>query len=300
MDIFKRWEIKRVYCLFVVAVVVHFSLYGFPVRASAEPIDDFRNALIDYFKKQNYFPVLVDRGYSIGDVIDVDGVNIYARSARCFPKLKIPKAVPITLPDIFRTKSAGMNFGLRLKRLLSANTDTDLMKQIQIKFSDVTATSVSRLELRDAYDRKACPEIAPLVDGTMSAADEKKIYFIVSELIKGKREAMVDMNTQGSIQARTQRISSLVADASLKVSAADKGLVVVKSTKVAPIAIKPLTIPKIVSIGSFDLRSEGNIELKWTYLDCPPEQVCPTKEFNSFADFIKSKKPHLSDEELEE
>lgn len=77
----------------------------------------FRNTLIDYFKEQNYFPVLVNRGYTVGDVVNVDGVNFYARARRCFPKLKLPEPVPATLSDVVETDAVGMSFGLRLRYL---------------------------------------------------------------------------------------------------------------------------------------------------------------------------------------
>src|SRR5215472_11595193 len=73
--------------------------------------DRFRNTLIDYFKGQNYFPVLINRGYTVGDVVNVDGVNFYARAAQCFPKLKLPEPVFSTLSDVVETDAAGMNFG---------------------------------------------------------------------------------------------------------------------------------------------------------------------------------------------
>ena len=54
--------------------------------------DRFRNALIDYFKRQSYFPVLVNKGYTVGDVVNVDGVNFYARAARCYDDLTAGKS----------------------------------------------------------------------------------------------------------------------------------------------------------------------------------------------------------------
>jgi hypothetical protein len=57
-------------------------------QGSAQPnaFESFRGALVDYFAPQNYVPVLVNRGYTVGDVVEVDGVNFYARSVRCFPR----------------------------------------------------------------------------------------------------------------------------------------------------------------------------------------------------------------------
>jgi hypothetical protein len=87
-----RYLIHPARMLAVLAVLVMYS----PSQSSAQQneFERFRNALIDYFKRQNYLPVLVNRGYKVRDVINVDGVNFYARAERCFPKLKLPDYRP--------------------------------------------------------------------------------------------------------------------------------------------------------------------------------------------------------------
>ena len=84
-----RWRIM----VAVLAPIIFATLVaGGMGAASAQQYEfnRFRNTLIDYFKGQNYLPVLVNRGYTVGDVINVDGVNFYARALRCFPKLLAP------------------------------------------------------------------------------------------------------------------------------------------------------------------------------------------------------------------
>jgi hypothetical protein len=165
-------------------------------RGLAQPnaFDSFRNALVDYFTPLNYVPVLVNRGYTVGDVIEVDGVNFYARTSRCFPRLKPPEPVQTSLTDVLETNSIGMNFGLRLRQIFDSSAGADLVNRIRIKFSDVTVVSVARLDLKDALDRQACPEITPLVDATITAADlNRKPFFVVSEVLSGKRQATLTL-----------------------------------------------------------------------------------------------------------
>ncbi|HEX3441760.1 MAG TPA: hypothetical protein VHT93_15555, partial [Pseudolabrys sp.] len=71
-----RYVNPRATMLAVLAALVTCS----PGQSSAQQHEfvRFRNALIDYFKRQNYLPVIVNRGYKVGDVINVDGVNFYA------------------------------------------------------------------------------------------------------------------------------------------------------------------------------------------------------------------------------
>ena len=123
--------------------------------------------MVDYFTPQNYVPVLVNRGYTVGDVVEVDGVNFYARALRCFPRLKPPDPVQTALTDVLESSSAGVSFGLRLRQIFDSSAGADLVNRIRITFSDVTVVSVARLDLRDALDRQACPEIAPLVGASV-------------------------------------------------------------------------------------------------------------------------------------
>ena len=71
---------------------------GGPARGD-NSIEAFRETLIDYFQPQGYFPIIVNRGYQIGDIVNVDLVNLYARAGRCFPGLKLPDPVKTSLPD---------------------------------------------------------------------------------------------------------------------------------------------------------------------------------------------------------
>jgi hypothetical protein len=163
-----------------------------PTPSLGEPTacESFRNALVDYFTPQNYVPVMVNRGYTVGDVVEVDKIDFYARALRCFPRLKPPEPVQTALTDVLESNSAGMSFGLGLRQIFDSSAGADLVRQIRIKFSDATVVSVARLDLKDALDLQACPEIAPLVDASITAVDRNRHpFFVVSEVPSGKRQA---------------------------------------------------------------------------------------------------------------
>jgi hypothetical protein len=262
--------------------------------------DRFRNTLIDYFKVQNYFPVLINRGYTVGDVVNVDGVNFYARAAQCFPKLKLPEPVSSTLSDVVETDAAGMSFGLRLRRLFDSNAGSDLVRRIRIKFSDVTTVSTALIDLREALDRRVCSEIAPLIDGTLTAVDRnQQPFFVVSEVLYGKREAELQLKASADLQAKANGLASQIGDANVKMTASADGLVALKSDAVVPIAVRPVTVPKVVMVASFDLRGGESAELKWEPIDCSGAQAC-TAQFDAFADLAKAFPPKLSTADLEQ
>ena len=123
----------------------------------------------------------------------VDGVNLYARSATCFPTLKVPPLVKSSLRDVVRIDGAGMSFGLKLRQMrqmFDSSVGADLARRIKIRFNDVTVVSVTLLDLRAALDRKACPDIAPLVDVTLAPMQpDQRPDFVNSEVLVGQREA---------------------------------------------------------------------------------------------------------------
>jgi len=282
--------------LAALAVLVTYS----PSQSSAQQneFERFRNALIDYFKRQNYLPVLVNRGYKVGDVINVDGVNFYARAERCFPKLKLPDSVPAALSDVVETDAAGMSVGLKLWRLFDSSAGADLVRRIRIKFTDVTTVSAALLDLREALDRRVCSEIAPLIDGTVTPVDRnQEPFFVVSDVVFGKREAELELKAGADLQATADRLGRQIGDAKMKVTASSDGLVTLTSDAIVPIAVRPVTVPKIVLVSTFDLRGAESAELKWEPVDCSAGQSC-SQQFDAFADLVKAYPPTLSPEDL--
>jgi len=178
----------------------------------SQSLFEIRNALVDYFTPQNYVPVLVNRGYTVGDVVEVDGVNFYARALRCFPRLKPPDPVQTALTDVLESSSAGVSFGLRLRQIFDSSAGADLVNRIRITFSDVTVVSVARLDLRDALDRQACPEIAPLVDATVTAVDRNRKVCLGS---MGRQILARELDSGPAGHRATSRISRRGDDDSL-------------------------------------------------------------------------------------
>ncbi len=258
--------------------------------------------LIDYFAEQGYLPVLVDRGYKVGDIVNVDGVNLYARAGRCFPKLKVPAATAASLVDVVNTDSAGMSLGLRLRQIFDSSVGADLARRIQIRFTDVSVTSVALLDLRDALDRHACPEIAPLVDGTLGPLQPgEQPFFVVSEVMSGKREARLEFAARADLAVKTEQIMRQAAEAKLAVRASGDGSVILASDVVGPIALKPVTVPRVVKLSSFQDGVRGGqseAQLRWQPVQCQPGDAC-WKQVGPFAEQVKAVPVALSPEELD-
>jgi hypothetical protein len=288
-------RLARTFPIFIAAAIWGSA----PSFAEPNAFETFRNALVDYFARLNYVPVLVNRGYAVGDVVEIDGVNFYARALRCFPRLKPPEPVPTALTDVFETSAVGLSLGMRLRQLFDSTARADLLNRISMKFSDVTVASVARLDLKEALDRQACPEVAPLVDATVTAVDRnKKPFFVVSEVLSGKRQATLTLADKANLQVKAERIAQQVANAQVKVEVTADGLITLKSDFVMPIALKPVTVPKVVLVSQFgNLRGVEQVELKWDSLECTARQACASL-FEPFAELVKQSAPTLNEQEL--
>ena len=272
-----------------------------PLRAD-DSFQRFRGVLIDYFAEQGYLPVIVDRGYRIGDVVNIDGVNLFARAASCFPKLKVPPPVKSSLPDVVRVDDAGMSFGLRLRQMFDSSVGANLARRIEIKFTDVTVASVSLLDLRAALDRKACPDIAPLVDGTLAPLQRnERTYFVVSEMLIGQREARLEFANRAELALRTQELVRLAGSADIAVRASGDGVVTLVSRTAAPIALKPVTVPNVIKVASFGGGLRGNeteSQLRWSAVECGSTDAC-WKQLGPLAGQMKAATVELSAQELD-
>jgi hypothetical protein len=272
-----------------------------PARAE-DSFQRFRSVLIDYFVEQGFLPVLVDRGYRVGDVVNVDGINLYARSTRCFPHLKVPRPTRASLADVVNIDTASMSLGLRLRQIFNSSVGADLARRIQIKFTDVSVTSVALLDLRDALDRAACPEIAPLVDGTLEPLQPgEQPFFVISEVLSGKREARLEFTVRADLVQKTEQIIRQAADANLTVHASGDGSVILANETVAPIALKPVTVPRVVKLSSFQngvRGGESEQQLRWQPVKCQSADAC-WKQVGPFAEQVKAAPVSLSPQELD-
>jgi hypothetical protein len=239
------------------SLILSLILLAVVPQAQSQEADEerLRTALIEYFRPYQFFPVLVNYGYTLGDVIDIDGVTLRYRGRDCFPSLKSPHPGPMSLFDDARINEAGINFGLRLRRLFGAAGDLGIDREIRIHFDDVTVVAATLKDIRSAYNRGACPELEPLLTGSIDTPrNGDHPYFIVSAIMFGKHTAVIRRAGSGRGTIEVQKVASLAGDANLQIQARGADEVSLTSRVAIPIAVKPVTVPKVVRIENFELR----------------------------------------------
>src|SRR6266436_5047678 len=89
-------------------------------------------------------------------------------------------------------------------------------------------------------------------DLTITAVDrDRKPFFVVSEVLTGKRQATLTLADKANLQVKAERIAQQVANAQVKIEVAADGFITLKSDVVMPIALKPVTVPKVVLVKQF-------------------------------------------------
>ena len=175
-----------------------------------------------------------------------------------------------------------MSFGLRLRRLFDSGAGLDLDRDIRIHFENVTVVTSTLSELRRRYSRAACPEIAPLLDGSpVARAPGQHPFFVVSAIMYGKHSALVRGEAGAKIQADVAKIVRSVGGAELRIEARGTDSVSLTSSVTLPIALRPVTVPGEVRLADFDLRGGVGVGVQWKSNDCGMDESCS----RSFVDF---------------
>src|SRR5262249_79251 len=117
--------------------------------------------------------------------------------------------------------------------------------------------------------------------------------------LAGKREATLTFNDTANLQAKAEKITQQIASADVSVKVDANGTVTLKTNNKSIIALKPVTVPKVV-LSSLDVRGGGdtNVQLQWDSLDCTNAKVCKAL-FDPFAELVKSRQPKFEPDELE-
>jgi hypothetical protein len=118
-------------------------------------------------------------------------------------------------------------------------------------------------------------------------------------VVYGKREAELQVKAAADLQAKVNQLARQIGDANVKMTASDDGVVTLKSDAVAPIAVRPVTVPKVVMVSSFNLRGGQSAELKWEPVSCSSLQPC-APQLDLFADLAKAYSPKLNADDLEQ
>jgi hypothetical protein len=125
---------------------------------------------------------------------------------------------------------------------------------------------------------------------------EQEPFFVISEVLSGKRQATLRLADKANLQAKADRIAQQVANAQVRVEVTGEGLITLKGDeRRCRTADRPQAGDGPAGRTCRPIRRQ--VRLKWDPLDCATRQGCDSL-FGPFADLMKQSKPSLSPEDL--
>ncbi|MBP6189564.1 MAG: hypothetical protein KA440_11490 [Azonexus sp.] len=200
--------------------------------------------LFAFFKQEGLLPVMVNRGQHIGWVFDTVNMR-YIDKGSCFPTLQQPLAQPQASKVLaLKTNDADLNASLGL---VNAGIEGDFSgaRVSEISFNDIQVAFVTDKELRRAFSKKDCPELAAILGTNASPTKEPNRYLVIGEVWFAKRTLNVKVNSSKAGSANAGFITEALRRLGLnvKISAAGSTTAstsfMLETEKQVPIAVRP-------------------------------------------------------------
>lgn len=174
----------------IAAVIVHAAaaLAQSATSVQAQLIREY----LDVFAPHGMVAILDPIGQEAGDVIDKLGEEYIHRRDECFSNL-IPRVSPANLPNFDIGAAAAVRLGLGVPQVGDAELHALGDDRVILRFDHVSVQTVSQGQLRQAVNRRSCPEIGRLIDKDPAALKEGtlllgEVYF-ASRIVRVNRSS---------------------------------------------------------------------------------------------------------------
>jgi hypothetical protein len=251
---------------------------------------DLKKALLTYFRNHSppLIPIFSPRDQQVGDIYHQSSSEHVAPPKKCFPKLPAAKEVFTTLPKAIDVSGGSAAAYLSLKRLFSGQAAASRQRRMIVSFEKPTYEGLPAAVIRDAWDKKACPELSPYLKGGLIPPNARQNVplLIIGGVYRARVTAVLTLGSEASANAMIDAIATGGADVGVTAELKRDNTAMLISKKHLPVAISPAFIPvkdRGIMLGG-GASEQGAIE--WVEYDAEirPSQV----------NFIK----HYLDEQL--
>jgi hypothetical protein len=248
---------------FVLFLIVSTAIISFsPEYSHADDLSLYYQFARSVFAPEHLIPIVIPENEAVGNVYLEPGHNFQADVHRCFPKLRLPKAAKTIIPSITVNRSIDGGVVLGIPQALSANIEIGAIESAIVQFPGASIISVPSLSLADSFDRQKCPFLAAEIDSVLT--DSSKVtspFLVVGEVVSAQREVKLTFSDGGSAKAGLLNLKSFFKRFGLEASAQIDGdstkSVVVSTTDVLPVAIRPAFVPDSFSGLQIAQQSSG-------------------------------------------
>jgi len=230
-----------------VAMTLLAALIGCEARAQSGSAVQARliQEYVDAFKPHGMIAVLIPIGQEPGDVLDKLGEEFVHRRGECFPQLTAQES-PSRLPNLDLGASAALRLGLGLDQVGDAELKALGDNQVLLRFDHVMVQTLSQGEMRQAIDRKACPEVASLIDKKPEALESGTL--LLGEVFRARSIVRVSRAQGGGGSFSLSGLRTLASRFGLGLKAEGGGeieaaqAVELSSAEPTPVAFRPAFI----------------------------------------------------------
>lgn len=224
------------------------------ISAAQSSLRSTLQPLIDYFNDLRLVPIIVPRGQEIGDVFDASTLQFVFAARDCFPGIK-PTIRPSTLPS-FESASLEAGFlAVGVPAVANASVTEGIERSTQIGFTDLQVATISEADLKKAFNAAACPELDAAVNTRATTWFGRQLV-IIGELYLGHRSLQLDLRQNVDVKAKIKDLATLFAtggipvDISTSLRADGRSRVLIRETKVVPLAVRPAFIARPLALQS--------------------------------------------------
>lgn len=139
------------------------SLSG-PSAAAQSPPTAYKRALVEYYGAVGFHPLLLPQEHRVGDVIDIQTLQVVREQEHCFPDLRTERSSgDVSLPSVMQLDNTAASFWATLKSLIGIQVGARATREVLITLEDVSVDSTSVGALRDAL-ADVCSDLSPLFE----------------------------------------------------------------------------------------------------------------------------------------
>ena len=187
------------------------ALNGF--EAAAEPMKEYKRALVDYYGAASFHPLMTPQGYRVGDVIDALTQGTVLSQEDCFPELRIESSTGnVSLPSFMKLEHGASTFWVKILRTLGLNVTAESSSLVFLYLDDVTVESVSLGALRDSLD-PGCSDLQPVFQEDRMPQTMGRTVNIIAGILKARVSTIFSFSDEVQANANLEDLARSLGDA---------------------------------------------------------------------------------------
>lgn len=181
--------------------------------AVAQPLNDYKRALVEHYGAVGFHPLLLPQEHRVGDVIDIQSLQVVREKEECFPALRTERSSGnVSLPFVMQLENTAASFWTTLKHVLGIETGADDTRQVLINLEDVSVDSASISALRAAL-ADVCSDLLPLFETNQMPTVMGRRVNVIAGILRARVHTVFSYSSGVQAEARLENLANWLGDA---------------------------------------------------------------------------------------